>query len=386
MRLNPHLLDTGTPPIPEAKAWLAAYDGRHGPAIDLSQAVPGYPPPPEFLKRLGEAAASPAAATYGEITGDGALREAYAAHLNGIYGGDVGPGEVAITSGCNQAFVVAVMGLARSGEKIVLPTPWYFNHKMTLDMLGIEAVPLPCRADEGFVPRAEDAEALLDGDVRAICLVTPNNPTGAIYPAETIAAFGALCRESGVALILDETYRDFISPDMPRPHDLMAGPGWRDTVVQLYSFSKAYCIPGHRLGAMTAGESVVAEITKTLDCLQICPNRTPQGAVTWGIEALREWRAGNTGEILSRAEAFSEALRPLNNWRLCSIGAYFAFLEHPWPELTAAEATRKLATEAGVLALPGPYFGPGQERFLRVAFANAGREAIAQLTGRLAAV
>ena len=109
-----------------------------------------------------------------------------------------------------MAFFVAMMLLAHRGDAVLLPTPWYFNHQMSLDMLGIEPRPLPCRADAGFVPRVEDAEALIDDKVRAIVLVTPNNPTGAVYPAHVIESFAQLCRKRGIYLVIDETYRDFL--------------------------------------------------------------------------------------------------------------------------------------------------------------------------------
>ncbi|HYY84956.1 MAG TPA: aspartate/tyrosine/aromatic aminotransferase, partial [Beijerinckiaceae bacterium] len=99
--INPHLRDVGSPPIPEAQAWLKRYDGAHGPLIDLSQAAPGYPPPPELLARLGTAAGSTDATRYGPIAGDADLRAAYAAHFAALYGGDIGAGDVAITAGCN---------------------------------------------------------------------------------------------------------------------------------------------------------------------------------------------------------------------------------------------------------------------------------------------
>src|SRR6478735_8609461 len=150
--LNPDLIDTGTPPIPEAQGWARAYDGRFGPLIDLSQAVPGSPPPQKLLDKLAEAAADPAATRYGGITGDASLREAYAAEISRIYGASFAPAEVAITSGCNQAYVVTMMALARAGDNVLLPTPWYFNHEMTLTMLGVEARPLPCAPEAGFVP------------------------------------------------------------------------------------------------------------------------------------------------------------------------------------------------------------------------------------------
>lgn len=385
LNINPLLLRTEPPPIPEAKAWTVPYDGTLGPLIDFSQAVPGYPPHPELLAKLGEAAAGREATAYGDIAGDPALRERYAEHVSELYGARIGGDNVAITAGCNQAFFVAMLALAKAGDAVLLPTPWYFNHKMTLDMLGVEAIPLPCRADAGFLPDPEEARALMNPRIRAVVLVTPNNPTGAIYPAELIGRFHALCAERGAALLLDETYRDFIAPAPGPPHGLFKDPQWERTLVQLYSFSKSYCIPGHRVGALVAGTGLVAEIEKVLDCLQICAPRTAQLVLPWALPALAEWRAENCREILRRAEAFKAAVPPGGRWMVASIGAYFAYVQHPYPDRTAGEVAEWLARHRGVLSLPGPYFGPGQEQHLRVAFANVDVEGIAAVPGRLAA-
>lgn len=381
--LNPDLIDTGTPPIPEAQGWARAYDGRFGPLIDLSQAVPGSPPPQELLDKLAEAAADPAATRYGGITGDASLREAYAAEISRVYGASFTPGEVAITSGCNQAYVVTMMALGRAGDNVLLPTPWYFNHEMTLTMLGVEARPLPCAPEAGFVPDVATAEALIDARTRAIVLVTPNNPTGAVYPPETIAAFAALCARRGIWLVLDETYRDFLPATVAGPHEVFAASNWRDSVIGLYSFSKAYAVPGWRLGAITAGEPVIAQIGKVLDCVQISPVRAGQAAVTWGIDGIREWRERNRAEINDRAALFRAAMAPLNDWRVLSAGAYFAYVAHPFAGAPAADVVRRLVQQRGVLALPGPYFGPGQENHLRIAIANVAAERIGLLGERL---
>ena len=381
--LNPDLLDTGTPPIPQAQGWARAYDGRSGPLIDLSQAVPGSPPPAQLLQKLGEAAALGDSARYGAITGDADLREAYAAEIGAVYGAAFSPAEIAISSGCNQAFVVTMMALARSGDNVLLPTPWYFNHEMTLTMLGVEPRPLPCDPTAGFVPDAAKADTLIDARTRAIVLVTPNNPTGAIYPPETIAAFAELCRQRGIWLVLDETYRDFLPHGVAKPHEAFAASDWRQTLIGLYSFSKAYAVPGWRLGAITAGERVLAQIGKVLDCVQISPVRAGQAAVTWGIEGIRTWREANRVEINQRAALFREAMAPLNGWRVLAAGAYFAYVAHPFEDVPAAEVVRRLVEDRGVLALPGPYFGPGQERHLRVAIANVAADRIAGLGERL---
>jgi len=381
-RFSANIRAVDTPPIPEAKGWITQYDGRHGPLIDLSQAVPGTPPPDALLDKLVEEAAGEAF-RYGPILGDSELRAAYAADVSTTYGTSVPDSQVAITAGCNQAFVATMLALAAPGERVILPAPWYFNHKMSLDMLGVGVVPLHCRPEDGFVPDVEQAAGLIDPSVKAILLVTPNNPTGAIYPPATIAAFAKLAREKGIALVLDETYRDFLPAGSGRPHEELANPDWADHVIQLYSFSKAYAIPGYRLGAITAHAAFMAELAKVLDNIQICPPRIAQKAVAWAIEGIRPWREAQRDELRRRAEACRAAFAPLNAWRVDSVGAYFAFVAHPFPEKTAIETGRRLATELGILTLPGPYFGPGRETHLRFAFANVGVEVLSELPGRL---
>jgi aspartate/methionine/tyrosine aminotransferase len=381
--LNSNVVDTGTPPIPAARAWMAAYDGAAGPPIDLSQAAPGSPPPPALLERLAAAAGRPDIARYGAILGDAALREAYAGDVARLYDADVGADDVAITAGCNLAFLAAALAVAGPGSSVILPTPWYFNHQMSLNMLGIGVTPLACRPEDGFVPDPAAAEALIDATTRAIVLVTPNNPTGAIYPEGVIAAFQTLARRRGLALIVDETYRDFLAPGANRAHGLLAAPGWRDTVIQLYSFSKAYAVPGHRVGAITAGPAAMAQILKVLDNVQICAARPAQEALAWGIAGVADWRAEMRATINNRIAAFEDVVRACEGWQISSIGAYFAYVRHPFAGVASDRVAEALARQRGVLGLPGSFFGPGQEGHLRFAFANADEAAIATLPGRL---
>jgi aspartate/methionine/tyrosine aminotransferase len=380
---NPLVIGVGSPPIPEAKAWGQTYNGAFGPFIDLSQAVPGYMPEAGMLTRLAEAAGDPRLAGYGPILGDDALRQAYARHLSHLYQAPIDQSQIAITAGCNQAFFACIIGLARYGDAIVLPYPWYFNHQMTLAMLGIETRALRCRPESGFVPDPEDAEELIDERVKAVVLVTPNNPTGAVYSAEIIEAFQTLCERRGIALVIDETYRDFLAPDRLPPHRLFSRPNWHNTVVQLYSFSKSYCIPGHRVGAIVSGATFLHEVAKVLDNVQICPPRAGQNALVWALDALSDWRARNRDEINRRALAVLEALRLAQAWQVESIGAYFAYVRHPFKDVTATQIASNLAMERGVLGLPGSYFGADQDRHLRIAFANVTVDILQTLGCRL---
>lgn len=283
MKPSPLVTAVAAPPVPAAARWKADYDGRLGPAIDLAQAVPGVPPPEALLERLAAAARDPANAGYGPIVGELALRSALASDMAAVYGASLETDDIVITPGCNQAFVVAVMALATRDHSVIVPTPWYFSHAMALGVLGVRAVPLPCRAEAGFVPSVDDARRLIDDSTRAILLITPNNPTGATYPPGVIAAFADLAREVGVALLLDETYRDFLPAGAGgQPHDLFADERWRDTLVHLYSFSKSYAVPGHRLGALVADPALLREVAKVLDCTTICPRRPGRRGVGGG--------------------------------------------------------------------------------------------------------
>lgn len=384
LALSPRLARTAAPAIPTARAWAAGYDGAAGPALDLTQAVPGYPPPDTLLARLAREAGRAENTGYGPIDGDPALRAALAADASAAYGAPIAAEDVAITAGCNLAFHMVMSVLAGDGQAVMLPLPWYFNHRMALEMAGIPCIPLPRRAEDGFLPDPERAAAILDGNpaIRAVVLVTPDNPTGAVCPSALIAAFAALCRQRGVWLVLDETYRDFLPPGPA--HGLFADPDWQNGVVHLYSFSKAYCVPGQRLGAILGGGAFREALLKALDTFQICPNRAAQAALAWAVPALADWRRGNALLMADRAKIFSQAMASLPAWRIDAMGAYFAWMRLPQGAPDAMQAAEILAARHGLLALPGPFFGPGHERHLRLAFANAAAPALAAVPGRLA--
>jgi aspartate/methionine/tyrosine aminotransferase len=292
---------------------------------------------------------------------------------------------VAITQGCNQAFCAVMSTLAGAGDEVILPTPWYFNHKMWLGMQGVKTVPLP--AGEGLIPVAEDAAKLITDRTRAIVLVSPNNPGGSEYPAATLTAFHALARAHGLALIVDETYRDFDSRT-GRPHDLFTDPDWARDFIHLYSFSKTYRLTGHRVGAVVAGVDRLAEIEKFLDTVAICPSQLGQIGALWGMQNLAQWVAGERAEILARRAAMVGGFSALPDWKLLGCGAYFAYVEHPFP-IASDALCKRLVAEAGLLMLPGTMFQPeGSEagkRQIRIAFANVDAAGINEMFKRLAA-
>ncbi len=385
--INPHMAATFPPPVMEARRWLEGVTfPPERPLINVSQAAPVQAPPLPLRQAIAEAALTDDAAhLYGPVLGLPELRAEIAQQWSAFYGGAIAPAQVAITSGCNQAFTAILATLAGEGDEVILPTPWYFNHKMWLDMTGVQAVPLATGAT--LIPDAAEAARLIGPKTRAIVLVSPNNPGGAEYPAEVVQAFFDLARARGLALILDETYRDFDSRS-GAPHALFADPQWDDTLVHLYSFSKAYRLTGHRVGAAVASVGRLAEVEKFLDTVAICANQLGQRAALWGMRNLGQWLAGERAEILDRRAAIEEGFPRLKGWRLLGCGAYFAYVEHPF-DLPSDQLAQRLVREAGVLMLPGTMFQPEGsaegKRQMRIAFANIDRAGIASLFDRLEA-
>lgn len=373
-------------PVPQAHRWIAGLrfpDDK--PLINVSQAAPTAPPPEGMRNAMAQALMDPATHLYSADLGLDALRESLASHWAKCYAGPVTADKVAITSGCNQAFAATLSALCDAGDEVLIPTPWYFNHKMWLDMVGIIAIPLPTGPD--LLPDPAQAARLVTPRTRAIIAVSPNNPAGVEYPASLLQALFDLAQNNGFRLILDETYKDFRSRSGP-PHLLLQQPDWDRTLIQLYSFSKAYRLTGHRVGAIIGASDLMPEVEKFIDTVTICPSGLGQRAALWGLQNLDDWVEVERRTILNLAKTIRTNFKQMQNkgWRLKGLGAYFAYLEHPF-DMPADRLAQRMVTEAHILALPGTMFmpkgHPDGATHLRVAFANIDAAGIGTLFDRL---
>jgi len=383
-KINPLVSGLTTPPIAEAQGWVRNRNHTdHGPLLDVSQAVPSYGPAQALTDWLAKRIEDPATALYTDISGLMELREAMSDHINRDYIANTIPGQVSITSGCNQAFSVVMDTITRPGDQVILILPWYFNHQMWLQMRGID-VRCPPFNPYGE-PGAADIAACITDATRAIVLVSPNNPTGQEYSHGLLEELFQLAAGSGVALIVDETYKDFRSQAGP-PHTLLQNPDWDQTLIQLFSFSKSLALTGYRVGAISGSTQLISQIEKVQDNVAICPSHPGQLAALYGLLHLDAWRREKAQMLDARVRRLRECFeRNGLDYELAFCGTYFAYVRHPFAESpgSAYRVARRLAEQYSVLSLPGSMFGPGQEAYLRFAFANIGAEQIPLLVDRL---
>ena len=290
--LNRDVVASRPAPVPEAAEWAAAYtasDRQSSQAlISLAPGFPCHPPHPEILRRIGEASAKIDNARYGIGQGRLSFRQALATEMHALYadadqsidGFGVTPDNVMVSLGANQALYVCLQSLAKAGDEIILTTPFFFNNEMALNQLGIQPVYLICRPEQGFMPDPAQLRPLITAKTKAILLVSPNNPTGVAIPTSILEEFAKIAVSSKIALVVDETYRDLLPDDWPtrpsssrtQPHRLFGrtfekeiGYRWQDYLIQIYSFSKAYAMPGYRIGSLVASPALIKEALKVVD-------------------------------------------------------------------------------------------------------------------------
>ena len=379
MNFNPNLLDCAPAPIAEAWSWVSNPDTEH--LIDMCQAVPAHLPPQSLRDYLGEAIIKGEGASYTDIRGILPLREALANNIGSRYQGDVNANDIIITAGCNQAFCSVIDTLCQPGDEVIIPLPSYFNHLMWLSIRGVEPRFVSFDAKTAL-PDPQQAATLITSRTRAIVLVTPNNPSGATYDPACIEAFYQLASSHHIALIIDETYRDFIDINH-NIHGLFEHREWHNCFVHLYSFSKVFSLTGHRTGAVVAGPSLLEQIKKVQDCTAISAPHAGQLAALYGLQNLHHWKLEKALELQLRAEAIKSAFEhPDLNYRLVCAGAYFAYIEHPF-DIPSRLVVKRLIEEFDLISLPGSYFGPQQEKFIRFAFANVHESHFNEVVRRL---
>ena len=155
--------------------------------ISLGQGVVHYGPPQAAVNIAREAMANPDTHCYQDGAGNPALLGAIAHKLQRDNGINVARGSrVTVTAGGNMAFVHAVLAITNPGDEVILPVPFYFNHEMAIQIAG--CTPVPVATDERFQLDLDVIRDAVTPRTRAIVTVSPNNPTGAVYPEAALRA------------------------------------------------------------------------------------------------------------------------------------------------------------------------------------------------------
>jgi aspartate/methionine/tyrosine aminotransferase len=368
-----------TPVIPTVARWMAAVPGT----ISLGQGVVSYGPPAEALeaaRRFGGAAADH---RYGPVEGlpalAGALEEKLAVE-NGIA---VRPASrIVVTAGSNMGFMNALLAVADPGDEIVLPVPYYFNHEMAVVMAN--AVPVLVQTTDDYRLDLDRLAAAFTPRTRAIVTVSPNNPTGAVYPEADLRALNALCRDRGVWHIHDEAYEHFTYGDA-RHFSPGSIDGAGAHTISLFSFSKCYGMASWRVGYMVLPERLWDAVNKIQDTLLVCPTAIAQHAALAAVRAGRSYAAPGIAALDRMRQFIHRALTqpgvPCET--PAPAGAFYYFVRVP-AAVDPLALVERLIREHRVAVMPGTAFG-AVGCHLRVSYGALDEPTAAEGVDRLAA-
>lgn len=358
-----------SPVIPVVGEMIKARPGT----ISLGQGVVYYGPPPQSFDRLRDCSADPENHKYKLVQGIPPLLEALAKKLAAENGIPVGEGnDVLVTAGGNMAFVNALLAIADPGDEIILPTPYYFNHEMAIVMANCRPVLAPTDADYQLDLPA--LRAAVTPRTRAIVTVSPNNPTGAVYPEASLRAVNALCRERGIYHISDEAYEYFVHGNGASASARHFSPGSiQDAAphtISLFSLSKAYGFASWRVGYMVVPRHLLTAVKKIQDTILICAPVISQYAALGAFEAGRDYCLERLREIARVRDLFLKELAALRS--ICTLprtdGAFYFLLKLD-TALAPLNVVERLVREFGVAAIPGTAFGANDGCHIRVAYA-----------------
>ena len=336
--------------------------------ISLGQGVVNYPPPASAIASLQDFLANPSNHLYQAVTGIEPLTKAIAHKLatdNQIELNE--QNAVVVTAGSNMAFLNAILAITQAGDEIILNTPYYFNHEMAMTMANCH--PVLVNTTNKYQLDLEAIDRAITPKTKAIVTISPNNPTGAVYPAADLKAVNDLCRDRNIYHISDEAYEYFIYDGIKH-----TSPGSfaksADHTISLFSLSKAYGFASWRIGYMVIPKRLLLPVKKVQDTNLICPPVVSQYAAVGALTAGKSYCQQHLAEIAKVRAVVAKQLDSIRD--ICAIapadGAFYFFLKLNSP-IDDMELVKRLVEQYKVAVIPGSTFGMNG-CYLRVAYGS----------------
>ncbi len=339
--------------------------------LNIGDPIPfGFKTPPHLIEAV-ERAMRDGHNGYTASVGVAPAREAVAAEYE-QRGMPVGPDRVILTSGTSEGIELALGALADAGDEVLVPTPTYPLYTAVLAKLGAKAVYYKTDPDNDWQPDVADIASKMSPLTRAIVIIDPNNPTGAVYPESTRLALIELAEKSGVPILADEVYGD-LGFDGPLP--LIGSLAPDAPIISFSSLSKAYVAPGWRAGWLCVGRSprlddVLAAIKKLADG-RLCSTGPMQYAIHAALTGDRSHQQTFVRELAIRSQLTVDRMNQIPG--MSCVAPRAAFYAMPKVDLppgkTDEDYVLGLLRATGVLCVYGSGFGlPADQGFFRIVF------------------
>ncbi len=270
------------------------------------------------------------------------------------------PHEILITTGASEAIDFALSALVNKGENVLVPSPGYPLYNALLSRLIGEARPYLLNEEKDWQPDIEHMESQIDEKTRAIVLINPNNPTGAVYSRETLLQVIELARKYDLLIMSDEIYDKLILNG--KEHISIASLDRDLPMVTFNGLSKSYLAPGFRIGwsIVSGAPELVEDYTEAMRKLaraRLCASHPKQFAIPVALNGNQDHLKDTRQKLRSRRDLTIERLNAIPGISCQEPeGAFYAF---PRIELDVNDQdfVKRLIRETGVVVVHGSGFG-----------------------------
>ncbi|MBV9347397.1 MAG: aminotransferase class I/II-fold pyridoxal phosphate-dependent enzyme [Pseudolabrys sp.] len=356
--------------VMDVMAAAARIEAKGGRVIHMEVGQPAASAPRAAIT-AAKAALDSGRIGYTEALGIAPLRARIARHYKDVYGIDVDPERVIVTTGSSGGFILAFLALFEPGERVALANPGYPPYRHILTALGCEPVLIETGADNrwALTPDAVLA-AHRQKKLAGLLVASPANPTGTMMEKAALATLIAACEAEGIRVISDEIYHGL---DYAFPAVTAAALSERTLIIN--SFSKYFCMTGWRVGWIVAPPALVRPIERLQGNLAISVPTLAQIAAAAAFDGRDEMEAVKHGyeenrKILSAGlpKAGLDKFLPVD-------GAFYLYADISRFSNDSLDFAKRMLEEAGIAATPGIDFDPrhGKE-FLRFCYAGSAAE------------
>ncbi len=302
---------------------------------------------------------------YVSSEGDYAVRRALADYENRVSGAVWSPEEVIVTVGASEGLYLALQTILNPGDEVIIPLPAIDLYEKDVRLAGAAPVFLDTTED-GFQINREKLRRLITEKTKAIIINSPNNPTGVVYPRDTLDAVAALAKEHGLFVLSDEVYCHVYFDGDTAPSFAAEIPELRDQTIVIKSLSNSNAMSGFRIGCLFSSSAAVERIKALHGAIVTSTVSLFQDAI---VETCHTGIAGMMEAYQSRRDYLVQRLSELGLSYADAHGTFYVFADIRPFGIPSQAFCEKLLEETGVAVLPSSFFGV--EGFIRISIAAA---------------
>ncbi len=318
---------------------------------------------------------------YGPTGGTKPLKYAIQEYTKKHYGRTPDLNNITVNVGAKQALFNLLYVLLNPGEEVILFTPYWVSYPEMVKLA--HGKPVYVQTNEIFIPEMENVIAAITANTKAIILNTPNNPTGAVYPPELIAALVDYCESNQIYLIMDDIYHQLIfDPAQWVPgYVFTSKPFNKSHLIIVNGISKTYGMTGFRIGWTIAAESIIKAMEKiqshSTSGVSVLLQEAALGAMKDGEQTVQELKIF----IQTNKDLLTGELLKIKGIKLAEPGGtFYCFPDFRKINSDSQQLASLLLDKAFIATVPGIAFG--QEGYLRLSY-TCSTEQIIQSAARI---